>query len=42
MCRLGKTGLCLDVYDVGSNLGPQLGQWPCKNAPGMNQNVTLC
>jgi hypothetical protein len=33
-----NSGLCLDVYGAGSNLGQQLDQWPCKNAPGTNQN----
>jgi hypothetical protein len=32
------SGLCLDVYGAGSNLGQQLDQWPCKNAPGTNQD----
>jgi hypothetical protein len=32
-----NSGLCLDVYGAGSNLGQQLDQWPCKNAPGTNQ-----
>jgi hypothetical protein len=34
------SGLCLDVYGAGSNLGQQLDQWPCKNAPGTNQDFT--
>jgi hypothetical protein len=34
------SGLCLDVYHDGSNLGQQLDQWPCKNAPGTNQDFT--
>jgi hypothetical protein len=34
------SGLCLDVYRAGSNLGQQLDQWPCKNAPGTNQDFT--
>ena len=33
------SGLCLDIY-AGSNLGQQLDQWPCKNAPGTNQDFT--
>jgi hypothetical protein len=33
-----NSGLCLDVYGAGSNLGQQLDQWPCKNAPGTNQD----
>jgi hypothetical protein len=32
------SGLCLDVYGGGSNLGQQLDQWTCKNAPGTNQD----
>ncbi len=32
------SGLCLDVYGAGSNAGQQLDQWPCKNAPGTNQD----
>jgi hypothetical protein len=31
------SGLCLDVTRAGSNLGQQLDQWQCKNAPGSNQ-----
>jgi hypothetical protein len=34
------SGLCLDVYKAGSNLGQQLDQWACKNAPGTNQDFT--
>ena len=34
------SGLCLDVYGAGSNLGQQLDQWTCKNAPGTNQDFT--
>ncbi|HZR51975.1 MAG TPA: RICIN domain-containing protein [Streptosporangiaceae bacterium] len=34
------SGLCLDVFGAGSNLGQQLDQWPCKNAPGTNQDFT--
>ena len=30
--------LCLDVYGAGSNLGQQLDQWTCRNAPGNNQD----
>jgi hypothetical protein len=33
-----NSGLCLDVYGSGSNEGQQLDQWPCKNAPGTNQD----
>jgi O-glycosyl hydrolase len=33
-----NSGLCLDVYGNGSNNGQQLDQWPCKNAPGTNQD----
>jgi len=36
----GNSGLCLDVYGAGSNLGQQLDQWPCKNAPGTNQDFS--
>jgi Ricin-type beta-trefoil lectin domain-like/Putative Ig domain len=35
-----NSGLCLDVDGGGSNLGQQLDQWPCKNAPGTNQDFT--
>ena len=35
------SGLCLDVYGAGSNLGQQLDQWPCKESPGTNQNFML-
>jgi hypothetical protein len=38
--RNQNSGLCLDVYGAGSNLGQQLDQWPCKNAPGTNQDFT--
>jgi hypothetical protein len=34
------SGLCLDVTGAGSNLGQQLDQWQCKNAPGTNQDFT--
>jgi Ricin-type beta-trefoil lectin domain-like len=34
------SGLCLDVTGGGSNTGQQLDQWPCKNAPGTNQDFT--
>ncbi len=34
------SGLCLDVYGDGSNTGQQFDQWPCKNAPGTNQDFT--
>ncbi|MFI8075553.1 RICIN domain-containing protein [Streptomyces sp. NPDC086033] len=30
--------LCLDVYGGSSDPGRQLDQWPCKNAPGTNQD----
>ena len=33
-----NSGLCLDVLGAGSNLGQQLDQWSCKNAPGTNQD----
>ena len=33
-----NSGLCLDVYGAGSGTGQQLDQWPCKNAPGTNQD----
>jgi hypothetical protein len=36
-----NSGLCLDVYGAGSNQGQQLDQWPCKNAPGTNQDFNL-
>jgi Ricin-type beta-trefoil lectin domain len=35
-----NSGLCLDVHGAGSNTGQQLDQWPCKNAPGTNQDFT--
>ena len=35
-----NSGLCLDVYGAGSNTGQQLDQWPCKTAPGTNQDFT--
>jgi len=35
-----NSGLCLDVYGARSNNGQQLDQWPCKNAPGTNQDFT--
>jgi hypothetical protein len=35
-----NSGLCLDVYHAVSTLGQQLDQWPCKNAPGTNQDFT--
>ena len=38
--RNQNSGLCLDVYQAGSNLGQQFDQWPCKNAPGSNQDFT--
>ena len=36
-----NSNLCLDVYGAGSNLGQQLDQWTCKNAPGTNQDFAL-
>ncbi|MFD8214380.1 RICIN domain-containing protein [Streptomyces sp. NPDC059697] len=36
-----NSSLCLDVYGGGSNLGQQLDQWQCKNAPGTNQDFVL-
>ena len=39
--RNQNSGLCLDVYGAGSNLGQQLDQWPCRNLPGTNQDFTL-
>ena len=38
--RNQNSGLCLDVFGAGSNQGQQLDQWPCKNAPGTNQDFT--
>jgi hypothetical protein len=38
--RNQNSGLCLDVYGAGSNTGQQFDQWPCKNAPGTNQDFT--
>jgi hypothetical protein len=35
------SGLCLDVYGAGSTQGQQLDQWPCKDAPGTNQDFML-
>ena len=35
-----NSGLCLDVYGDGNNLGQQLDQWYCKSAPGTNQDFT--
>ena len=35
-----NSGLCLDVYGSAGTLGQQLDQWPCKNAPGTNQDFT--
>jgi ricin-type beta-trefoil lectin protein len=34
------SGLCLDVFGAGSNLGQQLDQWTCKNAAGTNQDFS--
>jgi hypothetical protein len=39
--RNQNSGLCLDVYGAGSNAGQQLDQWPCKNAPGNNQDFMV-
>jgi hypothetical protein len=36
-----NSGLCLDVFGAGGNAGQQLDQWPCKNAPGANQDFTV-
>ncbi|CAM5398126.1 hypothetical protein SALBM311S_10573 [Streptomyces alboniger] len=36
-----NSGLCLDVYGAGGNLGQQLDQWQCKNMPGTNQDFIL-
>jgi hypothetical protein len=33
-----NSGLCLDVTSASSTAGQQLDQWPCKNAPGTNQD----
>jgi hypothetical protein len=35
-----SSGLCLDVFGAGANLGQQLDQWACKNAPATNQDFT--
>jgi hypothetical protein len=35
------SGLCLDAYGAGSNLGQQLDQWQCKNVSGSNQDFTV-
>jgi Ricin-type beta-trefoil lectin domain len=39
--RNQASGLCLDVYGSSSTLGQQLDQWPCKDAPGTNQDFLL-
>ena len=39
--RNQNSGLCLDVYGAASNAGQQLDQWPCKNAPGTNQDFLI-
>ena len=39
--RNQASGLCLDVYGANSTLGQQLDQWPCKNAPGTNQDFVV-
>ena len=36
-----NSNLCLDVYGANSNLGQQLDQWTCKNAPSTNQDFML-
>ena len=36
-----NSGLCLDVYGASSTNGQQLDQWPCKNAPGTNQDFNV-
>ncbi|MFJ9005651.1 RICIN domain-containing protein [Streptomyces canus] len=36
-----NSGLCLDVYGADSTTGRQLDQWPCKNAPGTNQDFIV-
>jgi arabinoxylan arabinofuranohydrolase len=36
--RNQNSGLCLDVFGANSTQGQQLDQWPCKNAPGNNQD----
>lgn len=36
----GSRGLCLDVTGTVTTPGQQLDQWPCKNAPGINQDFT--
>jgi len=38
--RNSGSALCLDVYGAASTPGQQLDQWPCKNAPGTNQDFT--
>jgi len=30
--------LCLDVHGAGGDLGQQLDQWQCENAPGADQD----
>ncbi|MGW4985076.1 RICIN domain-containing protein [Streptomyces mirabilis] len=35
-----SSGLCLDVYAGGGNLGQQLDLWSCKNTAGSNQDFT--
>ena len=39
--RNQTSGLCLDVTGAGNNLGQQLDQWACKNAPGNNQDFAV-
>jgi hypothetical protein len=36
-----NSNLCLDVYGASTTAGQQLDQWPCKNAPGNNQDFDL-
>jgi hypothetical protein len=38
--RNAGSGLCLDVTGATTTQGQQLDQWPCKNAPGTNQDFT--
>ncbi|HET9169905.1 MAG TPA: RICIN domain-containing protein [Actinospica sp.] len=35
-----NSGLCLDAYGASGKTGQQLDQWPCKSAPGTNQDFT--
>ncbi len=36
-----NSNLCLDVYGAVNTAGQQLDQWPCKNAPGTNQDFIV-